>query len=130
MESEKSNDIQQLWYSINSVFCSTLAKNKGLGIYKEFTSTYNIKYISTLPIGYSQYTMGQATYEHFTRIIRDHITKKEAIANYKSQISFKIILHQRTNEDGFKIPMQIFQAGSPHLGVESRDIINYIAKLK
>ena len=130
LESDKLNDIQKFWNSINTAFCSTLATNKGLGIYKELTSTYNIKDVVTPPIGHTQYAMGQAAYEHFTRIIRDHITKKETIDNEKSPNAFKILLRKQTNEDGFAILMNIVQAGSPHLGGEARDLIQYVATLK
>ena len=58
LESDKLNDIQKFWNSINTAFCSTLATNKGLGIYKELTSTYNIKDVVTPPIGHTQYAMG------------------------------------------------------------------------
>ena len=128
--SEKLNDIQKIWNSINIAFWSTLATNKGLGIYKELTSTYNIKDIVTPLIGHTQYAMGQAAYEHFTRIIRDHITKKETIDNEKSPNAFKILLRQQTNEDGFAILTKIVQAGSPHLGGKTRDAIQYVATLK
>ena len=94
------------------------------------SSTYNIKDIVTPPIGHTQYAMGQAAYEHFTRIIRDYITKKETIDNEKSPNAFKILLRQQTNEDGFAILMKKFQAGSPQLGGEARDLIQYVATLK
>ena len=60
LESDKLNDIQKFWNSINTAFYSKLATNKGVGIYKELTSTYNIKHIVTPPIGHTQYAMGQA----------------------------------------------------------------------
>ena len=130
LELDKLNDIQNFWNSINNAFYSTLEKNKGLGIYKELTSTYNIKDTITPPICHTQYTMGQAAYEHFNRIIMGCITKKETIDNEKNPNSFKILLRQQMNEDGFKILMRIFQTGSPHLGGEARDLINHVATLK
>ena len=74
--------------------------------------------------------MGQVAYEHFIRIIRDYITKKETIDNEKSPNTFKTLLRQQTNEDGFAILLKIIQTGSPHLVREAMDIIQYIATLK
>ena len=74
--------------------------------------------------------MGQAAYKHFTRIVRDHITKKEKIDNEKSPNVFKIILRQQMNKYGFTILLKIIQAGSPYLDGEAKDLINYVATLK
>ena len=130
LESDKLNDIPKCWNSINTAFCSTLATKKGLGIYKKLISAYNNKDIVTPPIGHAQYAMVQAAYEYFIRIIRNHTTKKKTIDNEKIPNAFKILLRQQTNEDGFPILMKNFQARSPHLGEEARDLIQYVATLK
>ena len=104
--------------------------SEGLGIYKDLTRTYNIKYITTPPIRHNQYAMGQTAYEHFIRIIRNYITKKETMDNKKSPNAFKIILRHQINEYGFTILMKIIQAGSPHIGREAMDLINYVVTLK
>ena len=88
LESEKLNDIQNLWKSINTTSCSTLVTDKGLRKHQEGTSTYNIKDIITPTMRYTLYAIYQVAYEHFTKIIRDYITKKENIYNEKSPNTF------------------------------------------
>ena len=130
LESDKLNDIQTFWKSINTALYSTLSTNKGLGIYKELTSIYNIKDTITPPKGHTQYYMGQTAYEHFTIIIRDYITNKKVIDNEKIHNVFKILTRQQINEDVFIILMKIVQTGSLHLGGEARGLTNYVAILK
>ena len=89
------DDIQKNWNTINTTFCSTLATNNELGIYKELTSTYNIQDILTPFIENTQYVVVQAAYKYFARIVRDHITKKETIDNEKIPNAFK---HFHTNK--------------------------------
>ena len=100
--------------TVSTAFWSTLATNKGLGIYKELTGTSNIKDTITPPIGHTQYATGRSTYKHLARIIRDHITKKETIDNEKSPNVFKIMLRQQMNEDVFIILRKIVQDGNHH----------------
>ena len=104
--------------------------SEGLGIYKKLSRTYNIKDITTPTMRHTQYAMGQTAYEHFIRIIRDHITKKETMDNKKIPNAFKIILRHQINEYEFTILMKIIQAGSPHIGREAMDLINYVVTLK
>ena len=70
---------QKFRNSINTVFYLTLETNKGIGLYKELTSTYNVKDKITPPYRHTQHSMGKGVYNHFSKIIRDNITKKEII---------------------------------------------------
>ena len=129
IESDKWNDIQKFWNNINTAFCSTLATNKGIGLYKELTSRQNIKDCIILLVGNTKYNIWQASYECFPRIIKDHLTKKNVIDCDKSPKAFKTFLRQQAQDDGFNILTCIIIEGSFHLDGEARDLINYVATL-
>ena len=79
LEGDSLQQLQKFWHTMDTALSSTLNSNKGLGEYDKLTEHYSVKETLVPPQGHTQRNEGQASYNSFTRIICDHLFKKETI---------------------------------------------------
>ena len=82
------------------------------------------------PQGHTQCNNGEASYNNFTRIIRDHLLKKETIDKDSSPKSYRYMIKNQLEKDGFAILTKIIINGSPQFGGDDRDLTEFIRELK
>ena len=111
---------------MDTAFTSTLKSNKGLGEYEKLTENYSIKEILVPPQGHTQHNEAQASYNNFTRIIRDHLLKTETIKKSMSPKVYKCMIKNQLEKDSFEILTRIIINGSPQLGGDDRDLGEYV----
>ena len=70
------------------------------------------------------------TYENYTRVLRDHILKMYTINKETSSRAFRTLTRNQLNKDRFDILTKIIIKGSPQLGGDERDLVNYVKELK
>lgn len=73
LEGDLLQQLHNFWYAIDTALTSTLNSNKGLGDYKDLTEYYSVKESPVPPQGHTQHNEGEASYNNFTSIIRDHL---------------------------------------------------------
>ena len=69
-------------------------------------------------------------YENYTRVLRDHILKMYTINKETSSRAFRTLTRNQLNKDRFDILTKIIIKGSPQLGGDERDLVNYVKELK
>ena len=69
-------------------------------------------------------------YENYKRVLRDHLLKKDTIDKETSPKAFRTLTKNQLNKDGFDILVKIIIKGSPQLGGDERDLVNYVKDLK
>ena len=73
LEGDSLQQLQKFWHAMDTAFTSTLNSNKGLGEYEKLTENYSVKQTLVPTQGHTQHNEAQASYNNFTRIIRDHL---------------------------------------------------------
>ena len=82
------------------------------------------------PLGHTQRNQTMCAYENFTRVLRDHLLKKDSIDKETSPKAFRTLTKNQLNKDDFDILTKIVIKGSPQLGGDERDLVNYVKELK
>ena len=69
-------------------------------------------------------------YENYTILLMNHSLKKDAINKETSPKSIRTLTKNQLNKDGFYILTKIIIKGSPQLGGDQRDLVNYMKELQ
>ena len=77
--------------------------NKGLGFYDKLQSTFFASDVLFQPLGYIQRNQAMCAYENYTRVLRDHLLKKDTIDKETSPKAFRNLENNQLNKDGFDI---------------------------
>ena len=86
------------------------------------TEHYLVKQTLVPPQGHTQRNEGEALYNNFTRIIHDHLLKKETIKKDSSPKVYRCMIKNQLEKDGFAILAKIIVNGSPQLGGDDTGI--------
>ena len=115
---------------MNTAFTSTLNANKGLRDYDKLQSTFSASDVLVLPLGHTQRNQAMCSYENYKRVLRYHLLQKDIIDKEKIPKAFRTLTKNQLNKDGFDILTKIIIKGSPQLGGDERDLVNYMKELK
>ena len=129
LEGDNLMDLQKFWNAMDTAFSSTLNANKGLEEYDKLTDTYSAIDILVPPLGHTQRNQGMMAYRNFTRVLRDHLLKKDTINKEVCPMAYKCLTKNKLEKDGFDILTRIILKGSPQLGGEERDLTIYVEGL-
>ena len=123
-------ELQKFWNALNTAFTSTLNANKGLGDYDKLQSTFSASDVLVPPLGHIQRNQAICVYENYKRVQRDRLLKKDTINRKTNPKAFRTLTKNQLNKDGFDILTKIIIKGSPQLGEDERDLVNYVKDLK
>ena len=129
LEGDNLMDLQKFWNTMDTAFTSTVNANKGLGEYETLTETYSAVKILVPPPGHTQRNQGLEAYKNFTRVLRDHLLKKNTINKDVCPKAYKCLTKNQLQKDGFDILTRIMVTGSPQLGGIERDLTKYVEEL-
>ena len=101
-------------------------KQEELGDYDKFKSTFTALDLLAPPIGHTQRNQGMNVDDNYTRVLWDRILKKYTINKEASRRVFRTLTWNQLNKDGFDILTKIIIKGSPPLGGDERDLLNYV----
>ena len=122
--------LQKLWRTMDSALTSTLNENKGLGNYEDLVDTYSAKATRVPPLGHTQINDATNTCNNYTRFLRDHLLKENKIGKETSHKTYKCLIENQLNKDGFKMITNSIVSGSPQLSGEEMDLTEYVSTLE
>ena len=123
-------ELQKFWNALNTELTATLNTNKELGDYDKLKSTFSALDLLVPPIEHTQRNQGMNTDENYTTVLRDRLLKKYTINKEISSRAFRTLTRNQLNKDGFNTLTKIIIKGSPQLGGDERDLVNYVRDLK
>ena len=129
LEGDNLMDLQKFWSAMDTAFTSTVNANKGLGEYETLTEKYSAVETLVPPPGHTQRNQGMEAYKNFTRVLRDHLLKKNTINKDVCPKAYKCLTKNQLQKDGFDILTRIIVTGSPQLGGAERDLTKYVEEL-
>ena len=122
LEGNTLMELRKFWNATDIAFTSTVNVNKGLGDYAMLNDTFNAFGTIVPPIGHMQRNQGFNTYKNFTRLLMDHLLKKDTISKESYPKSYKCLTKNWLNKDGFDNLIRIIIHESPQLGGDERDL--------
>ena len=109
-------ELQKFWNAMDTALTSTLIANQGLRDDDTLMNTFLAMETLVPPLGHTQRNQGMSSYKNFTRVLRDHLLKKEIISKETSAKAYKYLIKNQLDKDGFDILTRIIIKGSAQLG--------------
>ena len=130
LEGDSLIELQNVWNALDTAFTSTLNANKGLEEYEKLQITFSAWEVLVPPMGHTQRNQAICAYENFTRVLRDHLMKKETIDKGTSPKAYRCLMKNQLTKDGFNLLTKIIIKCSPQLGGDERELVNYVNELQ
>ena len=89
--------------SIGTALTSTMACNKGIEDYTSLDASTSIKALLIPPTAHSDFHLCNPAYSQLSRILRDHLLKRNTISSLLNPTSFNTLTRYKIEDDGFKI---------------------------
>ena len=92
-------------------------------------NTFLVKETLVPTKGYMQRNQAMNVYKKFTRVLKDHLIKKETLNKQSSPRTYNCLI-KKLDKDGFDILTKIIIKGSQQLGRDARNLADYVKELK
>ena len=89
-------ELQKFWNDMYTTFTFTLKINQGLGDYDSLTATFSAQEKLIPPKGHTHINQAMNAYKNFTRVLRDHLLKKDTISKESSQKVYTCLIKKPT----------------------------------
>lgn len=123
-------EVQEFWNALNTSCISTLNANNEMGDYAKLNTIFPAVDILVPPLGHIQRKKAISAYKNYTRVLRDHLLKKETIDKGTSPKSQICLTKNQLNKDRFDMLTIIITNDSPQLDRDQIDLVNYVKELQ